>query len=308
MTDTSIPAAGTTRTTSGTALGQVWVLLWKDILIDLRRKENIISMFFFALLTLLIFNFAVGEGEGRRYRITPRVLAVLAQDGLSASQVQTVAALSGRTFVDRGSLLAALDALPSGPLPSAVRIAVLEHSVRGFLQESAAGLLWVTLLLAGVLGLSKSFTQEREQGCMDGLLLTPVSRGVLYLGKMLSNTLFLTLILALLLPLFSLFFGVGLRGVWGPLCVVLLGGTLGFTSLGTLLGGITASLKGREVLLPILLFPLLVPLVVVVVQLSATLLEGAPLLEQGKWLQLLAAFDAVFLIVSYLVFEYVMET
>ena len=292
----------------GAMLGQVWVLIWKDLLIDLRRKENIVSMFFFALLTLLIFNFAVGEGSGLRYRINPRVLGALGSQGLPPAQVAALAPLLGRTFSERAALLAALDALPGGPPSAAVRIAVLEQSARGFLQESAAGLLWVTMLLAGVLGLSKSFTQEREQGCMDGLLLTPVSRGVLYLGKMLSNTLFLTLILALLLPLFSLFMGVSLRGAWAPLVAVLLGGTLGFTALGTLLGGITASLKGREVLLPILLFPLIVPIVVVVVHLSGALLEGQPLLEERAWLQLLFAFDAVFLIVSYLVFEYVMES
>jgi heme exporter protein B len=292
----------------GSALSQVWVLLWKDLLIDLRRKENIVSMFFFALLTLLIFNFAVGQGEGQRYRLTPRVLGVLERQGFAPQAMAGLRALEGRTFADRSALLAALDGLPGGPAPGDLRIAVLEQARRDFLQESAAGLLWVTLLLAGVLGLSKSFNQEREQGCMDGLLLTPVSRGVLYIGKMLSNTLFLLGILALLLPLFSLFFGVGLRGAWGPLAVVLAGGTLGFTALGTLLGGITASLKGREVLLPILLFPLLVPLVVVVVHLSAEVLDGAPLLAEPGWLQLLAAFDAVFLIVSYLVFEYVMES
>jgi heme exporter protein B len=292
----------------GAALGQVWVLLWKDLLIDLRRKENIVSMFFFALLTLLIFNFAVGAGEGVHYRITPRVLGVLAGQGLAPAQVAALERLEGRAFADRAALLAALDALPAGLVTGPLRVAVLEQSAQGFLQESAAGLLWVTLLLAGVLGLSKSFTQEREQGCMDGLLLTPVGRGVIYLGKMLSNTLFLTLILALLLPLFSLFLGVGLRGAWVPLVVVLLGGTLGFAALGTLLGGITASLKGREVLLPILLFPLLVPLVVVVVHVSGTVLEGRPLTAEPAWLELLAAFDAVFLIVSYLVFEYVMES
>jgi heme exporter protein B len=291
-----------------TALTQVWVLLWKDVLIDLRRKENIVSMFFFALLTLLIFNFAIGGGEAQRYRLTPRVLGVLAGQGLAPAQVQALLPLLGRTFNDRAALLAALDALPAGPAPAPVRIAVLEQSARGFLQEGAAGLLWVTMLLAGVLGLSRSFAQEREQGCMDGLLLTPVSRGVLYLGKMLSNTLFLTVILALLLPLFSLFMGVGLRGAWPALVAVLLGGTLGFAALGTLLGGITASLKGREVLLPILLFPLLVPLVVVVVHLSVVILEGEPLAAELRWLELLAAFDAVFLIVSYLVFEYVMES
>ncbi len=292
----------------GEALGHVWVLLWKDLLIDLRRKENLISMFFFALLTLLIFNFAAAQGGGPRYRLTPRVLKVLAAQGVDEAMLAGLRTLQGRTFVERQALLRALDDLPAGSAPGPVRIAVLEHSVRGALRDSAAGLLWVTVLLAGVLGLSKSFTQEREQGCMDGLLLTPVSRGVLYLGKMLSNTLFLGLILVLLLPLFSLFFGVGLRGVGLPLALVLLGGTVGFSALGTLLGGITASLKGREVLLPILLFPLLVPIVVVAVHLTGTILDGRPLSEETQWLQLLGAFDAVFLIVSYLVFEFVMES
>ena len=287
---------------------QVWVLLWKDLLIDLRRKENIVAMFFFALLTLLIFNFAVGEREGDRYRITPRALEVLAGEGVTPTTLAGLRSLAGRTFNGRQSLLSALDELPGGRLSGAERIAILKHSARTFVRESAAGLLWVTVLLAGVLGLSKSFTQEREQGCIDGLLLTPVSRGVIYLGKMLSNTLFLGVIVLLLLPLFSLFFGVGLRGTLAPLLVVLLGGTLGFTALGTLLGGITASLKGKEVLLPILLFPLLVPIVVVVVHLTSVILDGVPLAGETRWLQLLAAFDAVFMIVSYLVFEYVMES
>ncbi|MCH8885696.1 MAG: heme exporter protein CcmB [SAR324 cluster bacterium] len=175
------------------------------------------------------------------------------------------------------------------------------------MREAAPGLFWVTVLLAGMLGLSKSFAQEREQGCMDALLLTPVERGVIYLGKMFSNTLFLIAIQVMFLPVFSLFFGVGLRGVWLPLAVVMLGGTLGFAALGTLLGGVTASLKGREVLLPVLLFPLLTPLMVVAVYLTGVVLDGVSLWEQGPWLRLMAAFDGVFLIASFLVFEYVME-
>ena len=142
---------------------------------------------------------------------------------------------------------------------------------------------------------------------MDGLLLTPVDRGVLYLGKMLSNTAFMVIILVLLLPLFGLFFQVRLSDVVLPLGAVLLAGVLGFASLGTLLGGITASLKGREVLLPILLYPLLVPLVVAAVFLTGAVLDGGTLSGHGGWLNLLLACDAVFLVVSYLVFDYVME-
>lgn len=218
------------------ALRQVWVLLWKDLLIDLRRKENLLAMFLFAVLTLLIFQFAVGGDEARRYRVTPRVLALLEQEGLSRPALEALRGLSGRAYLSRGALLEALDALRAEPLPPPARIALLKFSARSLLQESAAGLLWVTVLLAGVLGLSRSITTEREGGCMDGLLLTPVSRGVIYLGKMLSNTLFLAVMLALLLPLVSLFFAVDLRDTWLPLMLVMLGGGVGIYRVGDAAG------------------------------------------------------------------------
>ena len=251
-------------------------------------------------------------------------MKILKDDGFQPERLELLKPLEGRTYASRSNLLAALDATEkSGAKKAAgkksaekvvatgagaLRIALLEHSGITLMREGAPGLFWITVLLAGMLGLSKSFAQEREQGCMDALLLTPVERGAIYLGKMFSNTLFLIAIQVLFLPLFALFFGVGLRGVWLPLAVVMLGGTLGFAALGTLLGGITASLKGREVLLPVLLFPLLVPLMVVAVNLTGTVLDGASLWEQGAWLRLMAAFDAVFLIASFLVFEYVMES
>ena len=315
---------------------QIGVLIWKDLLIDLRRKENLLGMFLFALLTLLIFNFAVGGGGELRYRITPRVMKILQDDGLPQESLAVLKPLVDRTYASRADLLEALDAAENrsaakksaakkstekrstekqsaakeaiaGAAAGALRIALLEHSGVTLMREAAPGLFWVTVLLAGMLGLSKSFAQEREQGCMDALLLTPVERGVIYLGKMFSNTLFLIAIQVMFLPVFSLFFGVGLRGVWLPLAVVMLGGTLGFAALGTLLGGVTASLKGREVLLPVLLFPLLTPLMVVAVYLTGVVLDGVSLWEQGPWLRLMAAFDGVFLIASFLVFEYVME-
>ena len=286
--------------------GQVWVLLWKDLVIDLRRKENLVAMFLFALLTLLIFNFAVGESEISRYRITPKVRQALEAAGVSPADLTRLDRLRGRTFSSRDALLKSLDRL-DGLTPEA-RVPILQKSGRGFLQESAAGLLWVTVLLAGVLGLSKSFALESDQGCIDGLLLTPVNRGVLYFGKMLGNTLFLGMIQVGLLPLFSLLFGIGMEGVWLPLAGVMAGGTLGFTALGTLLGGITATLRGREVLLPILLFPLLVPLMIVAVQLTGVVLDGESLLEQGGWLRMMAAIDVIYLTVSFLVFEYVLES
>lgn len=286
----------------------IGVLVWKDFLIDLRRKENVVAMFFFALLTLLIFRFALGDDPNPRYKITGRVLQRLEVQLVNPDTISDMSLFRGRVFTDRVAFIKALNTLPGGPPDPNTRIAVLRLSQRDSLRESAAGLLWVTLLLAGVLGLSKSFNQEKEHGCMDGLLLTPVSRGVLYLGKMISNTLFLGVILVVLLPLFALFFQVGLAGVLLPLVGVLLAGVLGFSALGTLLGGITASLKGREVLLPILLFPLLVPIVISAVHLTGLVLDGGDLLEQAGWLRMLAAFDGIYLIVSYLAFDYVMES
>ncbi len=290
------------------ALRQIWIILWKDLVIDLRRKENILAMFFFSLLTLLIFQFALGGEEETRFRLTPRALNSLQAQGYFKDSAAALNSLVGRTFSTQQAFLGTLAGLEELHLEGRERIALLQASRRTFLQESASGLLWVMFLLAGVLGLSKSFGQEKENGCMDGLLLTPVSRGVLYLGKMGSNALFLMLLLVLIVPVFALLFKIPLMGVLWPLSLVLLGGVLGFCALGTLLGGITSSLRGKEVLLPLLLFPLMAPILIGEVHLTGVVLEGGSLSQETGWINLLAAADAVFLIVSYLVFDYVMET
>ena len=293
-----------------TPLRQIGIILWKDLLIDLRRKENLLAMVFFSLLTLLIFQFALDSAENVRYRLSPRALAGLVSRELSPEVLPALAPLVGRTFATRAAFLEAMAAAgtegsvaPAG----AERLAVLEAARRTALQEGAPGLLWVTFLLAGLLGLSKSFSQEREYGSMEGLLLTPAGRGVIYLGKMGSNALFLLLLLALVLPLFALLYQVRLWDVLPALGAVLLAGVLGFAALGTLLGGMTSTLRGKEVLLPLLLFPLLAPIVIVVVHLTGVILEGTPLSAEMDWIRLLAATDAVFLIVSYLIFDYAME-
>lgn len=284
---------------------QAGALIWKDLLIDLRRKENLVAMFFFSLLTLLIFSFALDAAGDPHYRVTPRVLGALNVSPAARLASET---LQGRTYYTQGELLAALGQAASGPLSMEDKLAVLAQSRHGPLEDSMPGLLWVTFVLAGVLGLGKAFGQEKENGCMDGLLLTPVPRGLLYVGKMASTALFLAVMVALLLPLCGLLFQVNLAQVWLPIAGVLLAGALGFSALGTLLGGITASLRGKEILLPLLLFPLLVPLLLVVVHLTSSILLGEPLADHAGWLELLAAFDVIFLIVSYLVFEYVMES
>lgn len=290
-----------------TAARQIWVILWKDLVIDLRRKENILAMFFFALLTLMIFNFAMGGEEAGRFRLTPRALAGLEQAGYLGGSAHQLAPMLGRTYSTQKAFLQALAGLEGLSIEPEERIALIKAGRREFLQESAPGVLWVVFLLAGVLGLSKSFGQEKENGCMDGLLLTPVSRGVIYLGKMGSNALFLIILLMLLLPVFSLLFRISLWGVLQPLMLVLLGGVVGFCALGTLLGGITSSLRGQEVLLPLLLFPLITPVLIVVVHLTKVIVEGTPLDEEMGWINLLIAADALYLVISYLVFDYAME-
>ena len=290
----------------GRLLRQVGILVWKDVLTDLRRKEHLLAMFFFAVLTLLLFHFALDAGQDPRYRITRRVIERVAQEAPDAPAL--LAPLLNRAFASQDALLDALGTIPQAALGTEQRVALLGLARQGPLDEAAPGLIWVAFILAGVLGLAKSFAQEREQGSLEGLLLTPVPRGTIYLGKMLGNALFLAVILALLVPLAGLLLGVDLRGTAAPLALALLGGVLGFSALGTLLGGVTAQVAGREVLLPILLFPLLVPLLLVEVNLTQAILAGEPLASQTGWLRLLGAFDGIYLVVSYLVFDAVMES
>ena len=164
------------------------------------------------------------------------------------------------------------------------------------------------MLLAGVLGLDKSFGQERENGCLEGLVLSPAGRGLIYLAKTAGNLLFLVVIVALLLPLSALLFQLSVWERWPALGLVAGGTLLGFAALGTLLAGLVATLRGKEVLLPLLLFPLLAPLLIAVVQVTAGLLEGQPLSELARWLGLIAGFDAVYLILAFLAFEFVVES
>ncbi len=300
----------------GKLFRQIGILVWKDVLTDLRRKEHLLAMFFFAVLTLLLFQFALDAGQDPRYRVTPRVVERVAAMAaprnpadLAAPQArEALAPLLNRAFASQDALLDALTPIPQAALGTEQRVALVALARQGAVEEAAPGLIWVAFILAGVLGLAKSFAQEREQGSLEGLLLTPVPRGTIYLGKMLGNALFLAVILALLVPLAGVLLGVDLRGAAGPLALALLGGVLGFSALGTLLGGVTAQVAGREVLLPLLLFPLLVPLLLVEVHLTQAILAGEPLASQASWLRLLGAFDGIFLVVSYLVFDAVMES
>jgi heme exporter protein B len=219
-------------------LRQVAAIIHKDITAELRTKEMFSSMFVFALLVVVVFNFSFE--------------------------------------------LRVADAVTVAP-----------------------GVLWVAVTFAGMLGLNRSFVLEKDQGCLDGLLLAPMDRSAVYYGKMLSNFLFITVVEAIILPVLSVLFNVNLLQVW--ILVVVLLGTLGFSGVGTLFSAMAVHTRAREVLLPILLFPVVVPALIAAVKLTAGFLDGQVLADMANWMRLLVTFDIILIAVSYMTFDYVVE-
>lgn len=166
-------------------------------------------------------------------------------------------------------------------------------------------ILWITFSFAGILGLNRSFFSEQEEGALRGLALAPVNPGVIYLGKTLANFLFISIIEAIALPIFVVLFYFPFQRPALLLFLVL--GTLGFSIVGTLLAGIASNTRRQEILLPILLFPLLVPLLIAVVKGSQLLLMNEPFEKTLNWVRLLIVYDGIFFVISYLTFGYVLE-
>jgi heme exporter protein B len=173
--------------------------------------------------------------------------------------------------------------------------------------EIASALIWMILVLGGLLGLGRTFELEREEGAIEGLLVAPVARDALYLGKVLSNAVLLGTIVALTVFVVAFFFQVDLTGNAGPLVLLLAIGTLGFVALGTLFSGITAGTRMGSSLLPVLLFPLLVPLVVFGASGTEKLLAGFPAAEVSSNLRILSAFTLVALLMGAGLFRYIVE-
>ncbi len=174
------------------------------------------------------------------------------------------------------------------------------------LNTLAPGVLWVAIAFAGMLGLNRSFVLERDRGVLDGLLLAPVDRSAIYFGKMIGNVLFISLVEVIILPVFVVLFNQPLAALPRLVGVVVLG-TIGFASVGTLFSAMAVHTKAREVLLPIMLFPVVVPVMLAAVHLTAAILDAIPLAEVSHWLALLAAFDVIFIAASFMLFEYVVE-
>lgn len=219
-------------------LRKVLAIVQKDIAVELRTKEMLSSMFVFALLVIVIFNFAFELRVEDVRKVTP-------------------------------------------------------------------GVLWVTFTFAGMLGLNRSFVLEKDRGCLEGLLLCPVDRSAIYFGKMLGNFIFMTVVEAIILPIFSVLFNLSLLRP-GLLLIVVLG-TLGFAGVGTLFSAMAVHTRAREVMLPVLLFPVVVPAMIAAVKATGGILDGQIFSEMAHWLRLLVAFDVIFLAISFMTFDYVVE-
>jgi heme exporter protein B len=172
-------------------------------------------------------------------------------------------------------------------------------------QSVTAGVLWTTFAFAGTLGLNRSMSTEKDRGCMDGLLLAPVDRSAIYFGKALSNLVFMLIVEAFVLPIYSMLYNINLFRF--DLLGVILLGSIGYTAVGTLLSAMSVQTRTREVLLPILLFPVAIPVLLAAVKASGGLLAGAEFSEVLTPLNILIVYDIVFIAVAFMVFDYVVE-
>ena len=166
----------------------------------------------------------------------------------------------------------------------------------------APGVLWVTFTFSGLLGLHRSFGVEAEDGAMDALLVAPVPREAIFLGKALANLAFVLGVQAVALPAVALFYNLPIWAAAVPLAAVLALAAVGLVAVGTLFAGIAANTRLAELLLPVLALPFFVPVVMPAAQATAGLLAGRPLAETFAWLRILLAFDLVFAYACMLVF------
>ena len=219
---------------------RVWMVVWKDVLIERRSKESLNALVFFSLLLLFVFQFALGPERAR-------------------------------------------------------------------VEAALPGLLWLGFILSGLLAFGRTFLVERENDCWEGLVLTPGDKSAIYLGKLAGNVLVMIVVEVVLLVLFAVFFAIDFMPFLPGLAAVLALGTLGLASVGTLFGAVTAQMRARELLFPVLLLPAVVPVLLASVSATQTVLAGELLADAAPWLKLLAAADLVYLVVGVLTFEFVLE-
>ena len=171
--------------------------------------------------------------------------------------------------------------------------------------QLAPGILWVAFAFAGTLAMNRTFVREKEQGGLEGLLLTPVSRDAIFLGKALVSFLFMLIVEAALLPVFAAMLGFSAFSFTLILTIVL--ATLGFATVGTLFSAIAVQTRSREIMLPVLFFPIILPVIIGAVEASSQAISGDANVGISKWLPLIGVFDALFLVICPWVFSFVVE-
>jgi heme exporter protein B len=214
----------------------VMTILWKDVLLETRSKDIIVSVLVFALLVIVVFNFAITP--------TPQTVTLI-----------------------------------------------------------APGVLWIAFLFGGVLGLNRSFALEKDGGNIHGLMMAPVGRDVIFFGKMLGNFLFMMVVELLIFPVFAVMYNFSLL-MPGLIPIAVLT-TLAVATVGTVFSAMAVNTRSREVMLPVLFFPVVVPAIVAAVEASASVIQGDA--SFTRWLPFLAVFDAIFLVVSPVLFQFVIE-
>ena len=217
-----------------------WVV-WKDLISEVRSRETLSSMLFFALTVILVFSF-------------------------SFSMDQQAA------------------------------------------RELIAGIIWVAFAFTGMIGLGKSFSAELQNDCLAYLQMSPAPKGAIYLGKLLANLIFMLIVEILLFPLFVLFFNLDVVEEIGILLLIFLLATLGLSSVGTLFSALTVQIRAREVMLPVLLLPLVVPVMIAGVEATRGALNADPVSFYSQWLELLAVFNVIFTVVSFWLFELILDS
>lgn len=176
------------------------------------------------------------------------------------------------------------------------------------LRDAAVGAVWLALLFSGVLAFNRSFQLELESGALDALLLYPGPRWTIFAGKLLGNLVFLSLMALIVVTAGIVLFNVPIPAGWPSLVGVLALGVLGLSVLGTFYASMASRSRAREVLLPLLLFPMLVPVLLAAVTASKAILGADLMHESGPWIRLLAAYDLIFLIATFIAFEHVIES
>ena len=169
-------------------------------------------------------------------------------------------------------------------------------------EEVISGVLWVTMVYASILGLNRSMATEKEQGCLDAMMISPISRVAIFIGKFIGNFLFTLIIGLLLLPLMTVLYNVLLAQVEMALLLVL--GTFGLTSIGTLLAAMSVQTRARETMLPIAMMPMALPILMTVIDASNDILNET---SSGNWISVLILIDLVYFLMGSLLFEFVIE-